>query len=116
MNDPDRQHGILTLTIKDQPALQAAYMPTIINGGLFVPTNKRYRLGDEIFLLLKLMEEPETLPVAGRVVWVTPPGAQNKRLAGIGVQFAEQDDGSTQKRIETHLAGSLKSERPTHTL
>lgn len=41
-------HGILSLSIKDKAALYAAYMPFVKNGGLFIPTKKRYRLGDEV--------------------------------------------------------------------
>ena len=93
--------GLLTLTIKDKSALYLAYMPFVRNGGLFIPTNSNYRLGDEVFMLLNLMGEDEKLPVAGRVIWVTPKGAQGnqgKRTAGIGVQFSEQDRGQTQNR------------------
>src|SRR5512137_3162018 len=75
--------GLLTLTIKDKSALYLAYMPFVKNGGLFIPTNSNYRLGDEVFMLLNLMGEDEKLPVAGRVIWVTPKGAQGKRTAGI---------------------------------
>jgi type IV pilus assembly protein PilZ len=109
------RNGILSLTIKDKAVLYAAYMPFIKNGGLFIPTNKQYKLGDEVFMLLNLMDEVEKIPVAGKVVWVTPKGAQGNRAAGIGVQFNDQDDTAS-KKIETYLAGSLDSDRPTHTM
>ncbi|MEO0422315.1 MAG: PilZ domain-containing protein [Pseudomonadota bacterium] len=108
--------GLLRLTIKDTSALYLAYMPFVKNGGLFIPTNSSYRLGDEVFMLLTLMDEPEKLPVAGRVVWMTPKGSQGKRTAGIGVQFSEQDRGATQEKIENYLAGKLTADRPTHTM
>lgn len=109
------RNGILSLTIKDKAVLYSAYMPFLNNGGLFVPTNKSYRVGDEVFMLLTLMDEPEKIPIAGKVVWVTPRGAQGNRTAGIGVQFSEQD-ATANSRIENHLAGSLSSDRPTHTM
>jgi len=90
-------------------------MPYVLNGGLFIPTNSSYRLGDEVFMLLSLMDEPEKIPIAGKVVWITPRGAQGNRTAGIGVQFSEQDSAANTK-IENHLAGSLQSDRPTHTM
>ena len=108
--------GILTLTIKDKTALYQAYMPFIVNGGLFIPTRKPYKLGDEVFMLLQLMDSNEKIPLAGNVIWVTPDGAAGKRKAGIGVQFSAQDNGQTQKKIETYLAGALQAEQPTHTL
>jgi type IV pilus assembly protein PilZ len=109
------RNGILSLTIKDKAVLYAAYMPFLQNGGLFIPTNKPYRIGDEVFMLLNLMEEAEKIPVAGKVVWVTPKLAQGNRASGIGVQFNGQDDTASRK-IETYLAGTLDSERPTHTM
>lgn len=111
-----KQGGILSLTIKDKSSLYTAYMPFIKNGGLFIPTNKKYTIGDEVFMLLMLMEETEKLPVAGKIVWVTPVGSQGNRIAGIGVQFSDQDNGAIRNKIETYLAGALQSDRPTHTM
>ena len=110
------RQGILSLTIKDKGALYAAYMPFVNNGGLFIPTNKPYRLGDEVFMLLTLMDDAERIPVAGRIVWITPQGAQGNKTAGIGVQFSDQDNGATRNKIETYLAGALQADRPTHTM
>ena len=113
---PNARQGILSLTIKDKNALYAAYMQFVKNGGLFIPTNKKYRLGEEVFLLLSLMEDSERLPVAGKIIWITPIGAEGNRAAGIGVQFSEQDKGQTRNKIEGYLAGALGSDRPTHTM
>ncbi len=109
------RNGILSLTIKDKAVLYAAYMSYIKNGGLFIPTNKKYKLGVEVFMLLSLMDEPDKLPVAGKVVWITPKGAQGSRAAGVGIQFNDGDD-MVRTKIETYLAGSLNSGRPTYTL
>jgi len=113
---PKARQGILSLTIKDKNALYAAYMPFVKNGGLFIPTTKRYKLGDEVFMLLSVMDETERLPVAGRIIWITPVGAEGNRAAGIGVQFSDQDGGMARNKIETYLAGALKSDKPTHTM
>jgi len=110
------KHGILSLNIKDKAVLYAAYMPFIKEGGLFIPTAKQYDLGDEVFMLLSLMDEKEKIPVAGQIIWITPKGAQGNRAAGVGVQFSPQDKGQARGKIETHLAGSLESDRPTHTM
>ena len=111
------RQGILSLAVKDKAQLYAAYMPYLKHGGIFVPTPKRYFLGDEVFLLLTLPDSSERLPIAGKVVWVTPVGAQGNRTAGIGVQFPEGADGDAVKnRIETLLAGQVNAEKPTHTM
>jgi len=110
------RQGIMSLSLKDKGALYAAYMPFIKNGGMFIPSAKAYQLGDEVFILLTLMDETEKLPVAGRIVWITPKGAQGNRPAGIGVQFSEIDGGATRSKIEGYLAGLLQAERATNTL
>ncbi len=112
----DPTPGILSLTIKDKTALYAAYMPFLDNGGLFVPTEAKYKMGDEVFILLTLLGNKEKLPVAGKVVWLTPEGAHRDRNPGIGVQFSKLDNGGTRNSIETILTGVLGSDRPTHTM
>jgi type IV pilus assembly protein PilZ len=112
---PPRQ-GILSLSIKDKNALYQAYMPFVVNGGLFIPTDREYKMGQEVFMLLNLMEEPERLPIAGKVVWKTPPGSSGYRTAGIGVQFSDQDGGLARAKIENYLAGALGGDKSTHTM
>lgn len=117
MTVPGARQGILSLAIKDKSALYNAYMPFVKGGGVFVPTTKRYFIADEVFLLVTLLEDKERLPVAGKVIWVTPPGAQGNRVAGIGVQFAETNEGEAVRgKIETLLAGILNSDKPTHSM
>ncbi|MGH8558850.1 MAG: PilZ domain-containing protein [Methylococcales bacterium] len=114
INNP--RQGILSLTIKDRSALYAAYMPFVANGGLFIPTKREYQLGDEVFMLISLIDEPDRLPVAGKIIWITPAGAEGNRVAGVGVQFSDQDNGKIRIKIETCLAGMPGSDRPTHTM
>ncbi len=52
-----------------------------------------------------------------KVVWITPQGAAGNRKAGIGVQFADTQDGAHARTvIESHLASMLKSNVATHTM
>ncbi|MGH8606359.1 MAG: PilZ domain-containing protein [Gammaproteobacteria bacterium] len=113
-DDRRSKGGIVNLTIRDKSSLYDAYMPFIKNGGIFIPTDKSYRINDEVFLVVTLIDSKDKLPVAGRVVWVTPKGAS--KGAGIGVQFSFEDKGSTRSKIETLLAGALRSDRPTRTM
>ena len=108
--------GILSVTLRDRASLYSAYMPFLKNGGLFVSTHRTYRLGDEVILILSLMEETERFPVPGKVVWITPKVAEGYRTPGIGVQFKDEDTGATRARIETYLAGSVEADRPTSTM
>ena len=108
-------HGVLSLTIKDEAALYAAFMPYLKSGGLFIPTNKSYEIGNEVFMLLRCLEDPEKLPVAGKVVWVTPARAQGTRVRGVGIQFNDPE-GAVKGRIENLLAGQLQSGKANHTI
>ncbi len=111
------RQSILPVVIKDEATLYQSYMPFLKGGGLFVPSGKRYNLGDELFLLINLMDDKERLPVTGTVVWITPQGAQGNRVAGIGVQFAESVEGeAARQRIEALLGAKLASEKSTFTL
>lgn len=111
------RQGILSLAVKDKSALYNAYMSFVQGGGLFVPTVKKYALGDEVFLMISMPEEDDRVGVPGKVVWITPPGAQGNRTAGIGLQFQNTSDGETARtKIESILAGITSSDRPTQTM
>jgi type IV pilus assembly protein PilZ len=86
-------------------------------GGLFIPTNRPYQMGDQVYMLLTLMEETNKLPISGRVVWITPAGSQGNRQQGIGVQFDETESAAAVRlKIEGILGNAMKSTRQTHTM
>ena len=108
---------VLSLTIRERAALYATYMPFIRGGGLFIPTNRAYQMGDQVYLLLSLMDEPSKYSLSGKVVWITPAGAQGNRLQGIGVQFEDSDSSrAVRNKIESLLGDAMKSSWPTHTI
>jgi len=115
MNDStNRSGGILTIQYENREDLYKAYMPFVKNGGLFIPTSKPFSINDELFIVLHIPDEPEKTPVSSKVVWITPVGAQGNKTPGIGVQF--RDEGQARAKIETALAGLLKSNSPTLTM
>lgn len=109
------KHGILSISIKELSVLYSAYMPFLENGGIFIPTRKQYEMGDEVFILLGLMDESEKLPLSGTVIWLTPANAQGNRAQGIGVHFSEKENAA-KGIIEKYLAGMLTGDRVTHTI
>jgi type IV pilus assembly protein PilZ len=114
---PAGRGGMLSLAIKERTALFAAFMPHIKGGGLFIPTNRPYQMGDQVYMLLTLMDDPNKLPISGRVIWITPAGAQGNRQQGIGVQFDDNEGSSVvRQKIEGILGNALKSTRQTHTM
>ena len=109
--------SVMQLAIKDMAALYAAYIPFFTEGGIFVPTNREYRLGDDVYVLLTLPDDTQRYPVAGRVAWVTPARAGGNRTQGVGIHFPK-DEKSRQLRlkIEEILGTALGSDRSTQTL
>jgi type IV pilus assembly protein PilZ len=109
--------SVIQLALKEKAALYAAYMPLFADGGLFIPTSRDYRLGDDVYVLLSLPDDPQRYPIAGRVAWVTPPRAAGNRTQGVGVQFPKDAKARQLKdKIEELLSGHLLSDRPTQTV
>ncbi|SMC19449.1 type IV pilus assembly protein PilZ [Andreprevotia lacus DSM 23236] len=114
---PVNRPGVLSLNIKEKAALYASYMPFVKGGGIFIPTAKPYKLGDEVFMLLSLLDDPAKIAVSGNVVWITPGGAHNNHQQGVGVQFSANEAGAqARNKIEGLLGGYLQSSRTTHTM
>jgi type IV pilus assembly protein PilZ len=109
--------SVIQLAIKEKAALYAAYIPLFMEGGIFIPTAREYKLGDDIYVLLSLPDDPQRYPVAGKVAWVTPAKAAANRTQGVGIQFPRDEKSRLLKvKIEEILGASLGSERPTQTL
>lgn len=109
--------SVIQLVFREKGALYAAYIPAFTDGGLFVPTTRDYKLGDDIYLLLSLPDDPQRFPVAGRVAWITPPNASGGRTQGVGVRFPNDDKSRQLKiKIEEVLGTTISSTKPTQTL
>jgi type IV pilus assembly protein PilZ len=109
--------SVIQLVFREKGALYAAYMPVFSDGGLFVPTTREYKLGEDIYLLLSLPEDPQRYPVAGKVGWITPANASGGRTQGVGVRFPSDEKTRTLKlKIEEVLGTSISSAKPTQTI
>lgn len=109
--------SVIQLVFREKSALYAAYMPLLTDGGLFVPTTRDYRLGEDIYLLLTLPDDPQRYPVAGKVAWLTPANASGGRTQGVGVRFPGDEKTRLLKlKIEEILGTSISSSKPTQTI
>ena len=109
--------SIVQLVIKEKSELYAAYVPLFKDGGIFITTNRDYKLGDDVYILLTLPEELQRHPVTGKVAWITPVHAAGGQTQGVGVRFAADEKSRALKaRIEEILGPYLGSNKPTHTL
>lgn len=105
----------LSLAIKDRQRLHDCQMSFLKDGGLFIPTETQWALGEPLSLRLDLMHEPEPILLSGRVAWITPPGAQGHPVVGVGMRFDPPND-TARAAIEAYLAGAVGSHRHTYTL
>lgn len=109
--------SVIQLAIKEKAALYAAYIPMFAEGGVFIPTTREYRLGDDVYVLLSLPDDSQRYPIAGKVAWVTPAKAAGSRTQGVGVQFPRDEKSRLLKvRIEEILGTHLTSDRATQTI
>lgn len=109
--------SVIQLSIKEKAALYAAYIPLFAAGGIFVPSTREHRLGDDLYLLISLPDDPQRYPIAGKVAWITPPRSTGNRTQGVGVCFPADDVSQQLKmRIEQILGARIGSDRPTQTI
>ena len=109
--------SVIQLVFREKGALYAAFIPLFHEGGLFVPTNRPYRLGEDIYLLLSLPDDPQRYPVAGKVAWITPANASGGRTQGVGVRFpADEKSRLLKLKIEEVLGTQISSSKPTQTV
>ncbi|HMC15530.1 MAG TPA: PilZ domain-containing protein [Albitalea sp.] len=109
--------SVIQLVFREKGALYAAFIPLFTEGGLFVPTTRDYKLGEDIYLLLSLPDDPQRYPVAGKVSWITPANASAGRTQGVGVRFPNDEKTRHLKsKIEEILGTSISSSKPTQTI
>ena len=114
---PTARPSVVQLAIKEKAALYAAYIPLFSEGGMFIPTSREYKLGDDVYVLLTLPEDTQRYPVAGKVAWITPAKAAGNRTQGVGVRFPSDEKSRLLKvKIEEILGAHLASDRPTQTI
>jgi type IV pilus assembly protein PilZ len=109
--------SVIQLAIKERAALYAAYIPMFAEGGMFIPTTREHQLGDDMYVLITLPDDPQRYPVAGKVAWITPARSTGNRTQGVGIRFPKDEKSEQLKqRIEQILGSALRSDRATQTI
>lgn len=107
---------MMTLSLTDRTSLYNSYMSFCLHGGVFVPTEEKIGLGEEVLLVLEVMENADKFPLKTIVAWKTPVARAN-RPQGIGLAFQDSDVAKRAKAvIENNLAGLLDHPRPNYTM
>ncbi|MDO5693873.1 MAG: PilZ domain-containing protein [Pseudomonadota bacterium] len=109
--------SVIQLAIKEKAALYAAYIPMFSDGGIFIPSAREHKLGDDVYVLITLPDDPQRYPVAGKVAWITPARSSGHRTQGVGIRFPKDEKSEQLKvKIEQILGAALGSDRPTQTI
>lgn len=108
---------MINLHIPDRQSLYNCYIPFLEHGGLFVTTEDKFSLGDEVLLALSLGNSQEKKFLRTNVAWINFAISTPLRPRGIGVAFGKDEISiATKNLIEKQLGTALKSDRVTFTL
>ena len=110
---------MLKLRLESKPVIYASYMSFLEYGGVFLPTDDKFKMGEEILLVLELvgLGKTEKIFIKTNVCWINANPSASGRPKGIGLAFGSDDSGLKAKTIfENILSGLLHNERPTYTL
>ena len=110
---------VLQLRLESKPVIYASYMSFLEYGGVFLPTDDKFDMGEEILLVLELvgLGKTEKIFIKTNVCWINANPSASGRPKGIGLAFGSDESGLKAKTIfENILSGLLHNERPTYTL
>lgn len=93
-------HHIFT----DLPSLKRAYMPFVIEGAIFIPTEKNFQLNDSVTASITLPENNQEYTFTGEIIWVSPIASHHP---GIGITCSG-DEGQAFRKAVADLIGEVK--------
>ena len=108
---------MMALQLKDKTLIYNSYMPFLEFGGLFVPTDDPFKLGDEVLLAIDFEDPADKKFLRTKVAWINPARTSANRPKGVGLAFGfDEISAAARHLIEAALSGVMRSERPTFTL
>lgn len=110
---------MLQLRLESKPIIYMSYMSFLEYGGVFLPSNDKFTMGEEVLLVLELVGPARTdkLFIKSNVCWINANPSASGRPKGIGLAFSSDDSGVKAKALfEAILSGLLANERATYTL
>ena len=97
--------------------LKNAFMPFVRDGGIFIPTEDVFHLGDVVNVAVTLSEGEQTFTFSGEVIWVTPKSIHSANHdPGIGIQCNSDEGEAFQKATQQLLSGIKDDGSNTETM
>lgn len=112
---PPRTGAIIQTNFVDNEALRMSYMPFVIEGGLFVQSMQKVKLGQEILVIANIPKQSQKYPVVGKVMWILP-RTNGIKPQGFAIQLSGEKGLAFRIEVERVLAGSLNLDLPTYTM
>lgn len=100
----DKTDPQLTYQFPDIKSLRKAYMPFVHDGGIFIPTEEQFHLGEFINLTVTLPNTEESFTFLGEIIWITP--KTSTRIPGVGVQ-CNDEKGEAFNAVVQNLLGDI---------
>lgn len=86
--------NVIKLNYNDKNELANSYVKYFCNGGIFIRSNHEYDFGQELFLLISILNEDILLAVSGTVCWYSPKDIELGAYYQVGVQFNNDKVGN----------------------
>lgn len=90
----------------DLHALKRAYMPFVVDGAIFIPTDETVALNDLMTVSIVLPESQYEYTFTGEIIWISP---KSSELPGIGVTCSD-DEGREFNKVVRELISELKGD------
>lgn len=91
----------------DLQSLKRAFMPFVMGGGIFIPTQNDYHLGDFIKTTITFPESKHDYTFTGEVIWISSKSLHNH--AGVGIT-CNDDEGQAFKKATIEALRELKGD------
>ena len=114
---PVERRKKMNITIRDRTLLYNSWMSFSKTGGLFVPSEEPFKIGDEVMIVLNVMEHDRGFILLCKVGWISASAGNAAHPKGVGLVFPGDDNGRAAKAVcEMNLAGLLDNPRMTYTM
>lgn len=116
-NQSGQSKLLQNIHIADKRELYKSYMSFIKTGALFIPFSDelspaKISLGQNIFIVLTLLDSVKKYPIPGKIVWISRSGA----IKGFGFAFGESSQSKILKdHIENLIIDFKMKKEPTYT-
>lgn len=99
----------LSVNLRTSESVGQCYMRRVKGGGMVIDNDSEFDIGDEVLVMLSMVNCDARLPVSCKVVWISKNGDNNSQK--VGLQFVNDRMGANQRMAE--IVSSMPKEMTT---